>query len=140
MDTKRGALTVIYRETKGGKEFLLLHRILNWIGWEPVKGGIEKGETLEETAKRETLEETGLSGIKLIKKLDKKLEWESGGKLYSHTVFIAKASGKEEVKLEGSEHDSFEWLPEKEAIKRLNHKETKEIFELALKEIGKNRI
>jgi 8-oxo-dGTP pyrophosphatase MutT (NUDIX family) len=39
--------------------------------WDLPKGGTEKGEEIEETAIREVEEETGVSGLKIIKKLGK---------------------------------------------------------------------
>lgn len=39
--------------------------------WDLPKGGIEKGEEIEETALREVEEETGVSGLKITQKLQK---------------------------------------------------------------------
>ncbi|WP_130736244.1 NUDIX hydrolase [Flavobacterium sp. J27] len=39
--------------------------------WDLPKGGTEKNESMEETAMREVEEETGVSGLKIIKKLQK---------------------------------------------------------------------
>ncbi len=39
--------------------------------WDLPKGGIEKGESIEETAIREVEEETGVKGLQIIKKLPK---------------------------------------------------------------------
>ena len=39
--------------------------------WDLPKGGIEKGEDIEATAMREVEEETGVSGLKIVKKLTK---------------------------------------------------------------------
>lgn len=39
--------------------------------WDLPKGGIEKGEEIEDTAIREVEEETGVSGLAITKKLDK---------------------------------------------------------------------
>jgi len=39
--------------------------------WDLPKGGIEKGEEIEETAMREVEEETGVGGLKIVHKLDK---------------------------------------------------------------------
>lgn len=39
--------------------------------WDLPKGGTEKKETMEETAMREVEEETGVSGLKIVKKLTK---------------------------------------------------------------------
>jgi 8-oxo-dGTP pyrophosphatase MutT (NUDIX family) len=39
--------------------------------WDLPKGGIEKGEEIEDTAMREVEEETGVSGLKIVQKLQK---------------------------------------------------------------------
>lgn len=39
--------------------------------WDLPKGGIEKGELIEETAIREVEEETGVKGLSIVQKLDK---------------------------------------------------------------------
>jgi 8-oxo-dGTP pyrophosphatase MutT (NUDIX family) len=39
--------------------------------WDLPKGGTEKGEEIEETAMREVEEETGVSGLKIVEKLQK---------------------------------------------------------------------
>jgi 8-oxo-dGTP pyrophosphatase MutT (NUDIX family) len=39
--------------------------------WDLPKGGIEKGEEIEETAMREVEEETGVSGLEIVEKLQK---------------------------------------------------------------------
>ena len=52
---KRGEVLFIFRNGK----------------WDLPKGGTEKGEDIEETAMREVEEETGVSGLKIVKKLPK---------------------------------------------------------------------
>ena len=52
---KNGAVLFIFRNGK----------------WDLPKGGIEKGEEIEDTAIREVEEETGVTGLKIIKKLQK---------------------------------------------------------------------
>ena len=53
-----------------GEKFLLLHRLLNWVGWEFPKGAIEEKESLQETVKRELFEETGLKKYSTLTQLD----------------------------------------------------------------------
>lgn len=52
---KRGEVLFIFRNGK----------------WDLPKGGIEKGEEIEDTAMREVEEETGVSGLKITQKLQK---------------------------------------------------------------------
>ncbi len=49
-------------------EVLFIHRNKKW---DLPKGGIEKGEEIEETAIREVEEETGVKGLTIVKKLQK---------------------------------------------------------------------
>lgn len=59
------------REKNGKTEILLIYK--KWSkddqGWVPPKGHVEEGEIMEQTAIRETIEETGYSNIKIIKHL-----------------------------------------------------------------------
>ncbi|WP_010257524.1 NUDIX hydrolase [Myroides injenensis] len=54
--------------------------------WDLPKGGIEKNEEMEETAVREVEEETGVSGLKIVRKLPK-------------TYHIFKRNGKYKLKI-----------------------------------------
>jgi predicted NUDIX family NTP pyrophosphohydrolase len=60
---KQSAGTLLYRETPGGLEVLLIHASGNYnrrAPWGIPKGEPDEGAGLEETARRETLEETGV--------------------------------------------------------------------------------
>jgi 8-oxo-dGTP pyrophosphatase MutT (NUDIX family) len=57
---KRAAGAVVFRRTERGPRLLLLRAYRNW---DFPKGTIEPGESELDTAKRETLEETGLADL-----------------------------------------------------------------------------
>ncbi|TSC78157.1 MAG: ADP-ribose pyrophosphatase [Parcubacteria group bacterium Gr01-1014_33] len=70
MPIERSAGAVIFRETKKGREYLLLQHTdeadkktgKSKLGhWDFPKGHIEKGETTEKTVRREVKEETGVA-------------------------------------------------------------------------------
>ncbi len=70
MSVRKGVNGIIYSKEKDGIFFLVLHRVLNWKGWEFPKGGIEKTDSVDEIAlRREIKEETGLTNIRIIIKL-----------------------------------------------------------------------
>lgn len=56
------ASILVVRTTEDGKdhEFLLVHKDRKKDAWQLPQGGIEKGETPEQAASRELMEETGL--------------------------------------------------------------------------------
>ena len=61
---KESAGTLLYRHLDGGIEVLIVHPSGNFnrhAPWSIPKGLPEEGESLEETARRETLEETGVT-------------------------------------------------------------------------------
>lgn len=65
---EREAVTAIVRNPKNDKYLVLRHK----NGWETfVNGGVERGETPEEAARKEVLEETGYRNLKLVKELPK---------------------------------------------------------------------
>jgi 8-oxo-dGTP pyrophosphatase MutT (NUDIX family) len=92
-----------------GDEYLVLHRAIHdhdgdWA-WGPPGGLRDEGETYEETAARELLEETGL---------ELPLRRVAAG---PWTTFAAEAPPGAEVTL-SHEHDRYEWLPLDDACAR----------------------
>lgn len=66
MKNKNGSFVVIFKNNKRDEVFLIFRSDLRF--WNLPGGGIEKGETPEKAAVRETYEETGFR-IKLSKQL-----------------------------------------------------------------------
>ncbi|MFH1586327.1 MAG: NUDIX domain-containing protein [Candidatus Diapherotrites archaeon] len=138
MNIKNGVTGIVFAEKDGEKYFLLLHRVLNWKGWEFPKGGIEEGEKAEEAVLREVGEETGLKELEIVGKVPEKMEWTASDVNYIYNVFLIKGNMEEEVKLQEGikEHDSFEWVEKGKVTEILTHKENKENFCRVLELIG----
>lgn len=119
------------RRTGGTWEYLLLRRISERGGfWQGVTGGVEKGEDLDEAARRELVEETGLVPLAL----------EDIGYSYSYSVvgnewpehfygvgvekitehaFVAFVEGQQEPVIDPEEHDEWKWLRFRKALEIL---------------------
>lgn len=113
--------------------------------WGFVKGHTEKGETDEETMRREVLEETGISELKIISGFSKNDRYfyrafgeekekrkKSGRKtlIAKKAVYLLSETKSENVKL-SHEHIDFAWLPFKEAMERLTYKSAQKTLEKA---------
>jgi dATP pyrophosphohydrolase len=115
-------LIVIY--TAGG-EFLLLERRRPAGFWQSVTGSLEWGETADSAARRELLEETGITQGRLCN-----LQWTqvyeilpSFGKKYAPGVtrnlehaFALKLPERVPVSLSDSEHVRYRWLSAADAV------------------------
>lgn len=113
--------------------------------WNFVKGHVEKGETEEETMRRETLEETGISDLRIISGFSDKNRYvyrafgkerekrkKSGQKnivAKKSTHFLAETK-LENIKL-SDEHIDFAWLPFEEATQKLTYKSSQKTLEKA---------
>ena len=105
--------------------YLLLHRKLHWQGWEFPKGGSLAREEIENTVKREIMEETGLKAIN-IKKFpakgkfiyDKKTQAERKARGFSYVLFSCEVR-KGRVRLSRNEHDGYKWCNYSHALKLL---------------------
>ncbi|HEV2590357.1 MAG TPA: NUDIX domain-containing protein [Gaiellaceae bacterium] len=104
---------VVWRRSATGCEYLLLHRAHHgpeyegeWAGTPP-SGARQPGETREEAAARELLEEAGLTlaFFPVAHVIDEV------------ALFCAEAPGDEAITLD-AEHDAYAWLPLDGAVSR----------------------
>jgi hypothetical protein len=123
---------IIYDIKNGEFYFLILHRILRWKGWEILKETLEKKETPLKALKRGIEEETKLKDFKIIKSLNGEEKWILGSINYSIIdTFLVRAdmSQKISLKQEIVEHDKYEWVDRKTAVRKLTWPKTKELLE-----------
>ncbi|MBI4209968.1 MAG: NUDIX hydrolase [Candidatus Diapherotrites archaeon] len=134
MREKHGVTAVIFDERGGMRYFLVLHRVLNWKGWEFCKGGIDVGEMPEQAVLREVDEETGLRNVSIVSSLPRKVSWTHKGMKYVYTPFIIRGDMSEKLDLlqQIVEHDDYRWLEEERVEGFLTHGDNKKIFREAL--------
>ncbi len=115
-------LVVIY--TLGG-EFLLLERRKPPGFWQSVTGSLEWGESADLAARREVIEETGITqGVLVNLQWTQSFEiWPSFGKIYAPGItrnlehaFSLRLQHREDVTLSEREHLQYLWLPGAEAL------------------------
>lgn len=121
-----------YRQTSVNPEFLLLRRAAGtkYAGqWRMVGGTIEPDEGAWETALRETREETGQTPDRFwaLPSVNAFYEWQQD-RINLTPAFAAALSSDPTL---DDEHDSFTWLPAREAARRLKWPEQKRLLRLA---------
>jgi 8-oxo-dGTP pyrophosphatase MutT (NUDIX family) len=93
---------------------------------------IEEGEDEVTTAMREVREETGVSRVKLHKKLGSiKYQFGFRGKTYDKTVhFFLFETDQADAKV-GTEHDAMEWMTYERALNTMSYPNEKEMLSKA---------
>lgn len=112
---------VIYRTRDGTAEIALVGK-LSPRRWGLPKGGPRKGESLEQAAVREVIEETGLQArlIRPIGEIHYWFRW--GGRRHFKTVhfYLMEAIGGD-VSQHDDEYDLVEWFPIAEALRTMTY-------------------
>jgi bis(5'-nucleosidyl)-tetraphosphatase len=113
-----GAAVAVWRRTEVGIEWLVLHRSHcgaefagDWA-WGPPGGGCDGGESVEECARRELREETGLDADCIPTTCGEEAGRAIGA---DFVLFHAEVPPDAEVVLSW-EHDGYRWLPLDEAL------------------------
>lgn len=137
MAIEKSAGAIIFRKENNENYYLFLN--YSAIGnakktyWGFPKGGIEKGESELEAAKREIKEETGLDKINFIEGFKERekyfFKFKEKNILKFVTFYLAETE-TQEIHL-SSEHNGYIWLTYEKGIKQLSFKNAKEILKKA---------
>jgi len=132
-----GIIPVLQENNKKIKFLLVQH---NSGHWSFPKGGIKKGETKIESAKRELKEETGITNCEILNNtcFTESYSFEKNGQNYHKTVkyFLAQVKNSK-IKLLKSELQNYKWLEFEQAIKLITYPSAKNILKKAKKHIKK---
>ncbi|MEI6479912.1 MAG: NUDIX domain-containing protein [bacterium] len=127
----------IYKTENGDLKFLLVQSVKT-EEWTFPKGHAEGEEKPEETARREVLEETGISDIEIVegvKYLDT-YEFERSGKITEKTVTLFVGFVKDiKVSVKEKEILDYEWATYEEALETISFEEPREILKKVVKDI-----
>jgi predicted NUDIX family NTP pyrophosphohydrolase len=116
---KVSAGMLLYRRAAGGIEVLLVHPSGNYnrrAPWSIPKGLLDAGETAEQTARRETLEETGVAAAEL-QSLGEMQYTKSRKRIQ---CFAGEAAPDATPRCASWEVDATEFLPVAEARRRIH--------------------
>ncbi len=110
-------------------EVLLIYR-KDYDDWTFPKGHVEQGETLPETAARETKEETGYS-VDIQKKIDNIIyQHQRDGTTFTCDThyYLAEPQSHEEGVVPNEEVDEIQWLPLSKAKQKLTYDNNKKLL------------
>jgi 8-oxo-dGTP pyrophosphatase MutT (NUDIX family) len=123
---------VVHRTVDGRTEIILVHRRTPVL-WALPKGTPDSGETIEETALRETREETGIE-VEIEASLGSiRYFFVRGTTRFHKTVhfFVMRAIGGA-LELHDGEFDEVRWVPVPEALALMNHATERSVVERAV--------
>ncbi len=123
---ERSCGAVVYRKINGDYRYLLI-RNRRSSNWSFPKGHVEKGETLEETAIREVLEETGLH-IDLIPGFISKSEYTIQNRIQKTVQIYVASTQDTQTKIQVEEIEDYIWLTFENAVKNLKFENDKIIL------------
>lgn len=133
--------SAIFRDTEDTRLYLLLQYPSGHYDF--AKGHVEEGETEEETLRRETEEETGITDLVVmpyrtsiryyyVAKGNEHMRREQEGRgsyIFKQVHFYPAQTKTSEVRL-SHEHIGFVWLPFKEAVEQVTFENAKRVIRL----------
>jgi len=131
MPAQHSAGAIVFRKTRGTVWYLLLH--YEEGHWGSSKGHIENSETIEETARREIREETGLTDIQFFegfKERNQYFFWSQGQRIFKTVTFLLAQTQTREIKL-SFEHIDYVWLRYEAALENITFADEKIVLQKA---------
>ena len=119
---------VLFRKEEGKNLFLLLHYPSGH--WDFVKGKMEKGETIHETAIRETNEETGITDVRFLDNFEEWIEYNfqyKGELVQKKVIFFLAETNTKDVKI-SHEHLGYTWMNYNTAMEKTTFENAKTVL------------
>lgn len=118
----------MYIEKPDGNQFLLLNYPTGH--WDFIKGKIEDGEDLHQTAVREAKEETGISDLEFINGFEEKINYNfqyDGELIEKEVVFFLAKTKTQNVNI-SYEHLDYTWLDYHQALEKVTYQNARNIL------------
>ena len=128
MKKEKSAGVIVYIEKPDGNQFLLLNYPTGH--WDFIKGKIEDGEDLHQTAVRETKEETGISDLEFINGFEEKINYNfqyDGELIEKEVVFFLAKTKTQNVNI-SYEHLDYTWLDYHQALEKVTYQNARNIL------------
>lgn len=135
---ERSCGAIVFRVIGGEKRFLLIKNKRS-NHWGFPKGHIEMGETDEQTAMREVLEETGLH-ISIFDGFKSKSDYTIQARIEKSVLIFLATTNDTQTVIQPEEIEDYIWLNYETAQSTLNYSNDKTILESAQKFIEENNI
>ncbi|MDH3361603.1 MAG: NUDIX domain-containing protein [Nitrosopumilus sp.] len=119
---------VLFRKEKSKKLFLLLHYPSGH--WDFIKGKMEKGESMHQTAIREAEEETGITNITFLENFEEWIEYNfqyQGELIHKKVVFFLAETKTKDVTI-SHEHLDYTWMDFTSAMKKTTFDNAKTVL------------
>lgn len=128
MKKEKSAGVIVYIEKPDGNQFLLLNYPTGH--WDFIKGKIEDGEDLHQTAVREAKEETGISDLEFINGFEEKINYNfqyDGELIEKEVVFFLAKTKTQNVNI-SYEHLDYTWLDYHQALEKVTYQNARNIL------------
>ena len=121
---------------RDGRPHFLLLRSARHGTWLPPKGHVDAGETLLEAARRETLEEAGISSMRELEHWQRDVRYSVDGQPKCVTYFLAVVES--DAHTLSDEHDDSGWFTLDEVLARVEFEGVKQVFRDAEAELTRS--
>ncbi|MBI2136347.1 NUDIX domain-containing protein [Candidatus Woesearchaeota archaeon] len=133
MKKEKSCGVILFRTDKktNSRKYMILH--YSEGHWDYPKGHVEKGETEEQTSRRELKEETGIAKINLINGYKEKIEYSFKHKkdlIIKEVIFYLAETEEEKIKI-SHEHIGFKWLKYGDALEKVTYDNAKSLLQKA---------
>jgi 8-oxo-dGTP pyrophosphatase MutT (NUDIX family) len=124
----------VVAQVRDGQPRFLLLRSARHSTWLPPKGHVDADETLLEAARRETLEEAGISDMRVVEHWEREVRYEVDGRSKSVTYFLAIVES--DTHTLSDEHDQSGWFTLDEVLARVAFEGVRQVFRDAASELA----